>query len=123
MGYIPDTDFVIADNLDGNGPFFVEWNHGDPQPTEQEATDAFDAMVAAELAAEPARRWTALRRSRDAVLRESDWTQLADAPLTGQQVTDYQTWRQDLRDLPQDYPVLEDAEAQLPILVAAEPTV
>ena len=123
MGYTPDTDYVVADDLDGNGPYFVQWNHGDPQPTEQEATAAYDAMVAADLAADPARRWAALRHSRDEVLRLSDWTQLPDAPLTAPQVTAYQTWRQDLRDLPQDYPVLEDAEAQLPILIAAEPTV
>lgn len=42
-----------------------------------------------------------LRAQRDKLLRESDWTQLPDSPLSGADKTKWQTYRQQLRDLPQ----------------------
>lgn len=47
--------------------------------------------------------WLEIRSQRDALLTTCDWTQLPDAPLTAQQVTDWQTYRSDLRDIPQTY--------------------
>lgn len=123
MGYQDGTDFTVGDLLDGNGPYFIAWNHGDPQPTEQEVLDAKIAMDAAWVAADEDRRWAVVRKERNAALGASDWTQLADSPLDAGQKTAYATWRDDLRDLPQDYPAIGDAETQLPILIAAEPTV
>lgn len=41
-----------------------------------------------------------LRRIRNAFLRECDWTQFADSPLTAEQKTEWATYRQVLRDLP-----------------------
>lgn len=43
MGYQDTTDFLVVDDLDGNGPFFQEWNHGDSQPTETEVSDFWTA--------------------------------------------------------------------------------
>lgn len=123
MGYEDTTDFVVGDLLDGNGPYFIEWNHGDAQPTEQEVFDAKLAMDAAWVAADEDRRWAVVRKERNAALTASDWTQLADSPLDAGQKSAYAVWRDDLRDLPQDYPAIGDAETQLPILIAAEPTV
>lgn len=42
-----------------------------------------------------------VRRERKALLAETDWTQAADAPLTSEQVTEAQTYRQALRDVTQ----------------------
>lgn len=58
---------------------------------------AYDAtlMAQADTAA-----WSELRNKRDLLLKETDFTQLADAPLTEQQKLDYSTYRQALRDLP-----------------------
>ena len=42
----------------------------------------------------------ALRHYRDTLLRESDWTQLTDSPLTDSKKTEWKTYRQSLRDLP-----------------------
>ena len=123
MGYDHLTDFEVGDLLDGNGPYFISWNHGDSQPTEQEANDAKVAMDAAYAAASVDRRWAAVRLTRDQHLARTDWTQIGDSPLDAGQKTAYATWRDDLRDLPQDYPLITDAENQLPILIAAEPTV
>lgn len=40
------------------------------------------------------------RLGRDQILRETDWTQMADAPLTAAQKTAMGMYRQALRDLP-----------------------
>ena len=42
----------------------------------------------------------ALRHMRDTLLRESDWTQFTDSPLTDSKKTEWKTYRQSLRDLP-----------------------
>ena len=42
----------------------------------------------------------ALRHTRDILLRESDWTQFTDSPLTDSKKTEWKTYRQSLRDLP-----------------------
>jgi len=41
-----------------------------------------------------------LRGKRDQFLRDVDWTQLPDSQLLSSKVTQYQTYRQALRDLP-----------------------
>ena len=42
----------------------------------------------------------ALRHMRDILLRESDWTQFTDSPLSDSKKTEWKTYRQNLRDLP-----------------------
>ena len=42
----------------------------------------------------------ALRHMRDILLRESDWTQFTDSPLSDSKKNDWKTYRQNLRDLP-----------------------
>ena len=42
----------------------------------------------------------ALRHYRDILLRESDWTQFTDSPLSDSKKTEWKTYRQNLRDLP-----------------------
>lgn len=48
-------------------------------------------------------RWAAIRSRRDMLLTACDWTQMSDVPLTNEQKTAWQTYRQALRDLPQTY--------------------
>ena len=43
---------------------------------------------------------SALRHMRDILLKESDWTQFTDSPLTDSKKTEWKTYRQALRDLP-----------------------
>ena len=45
-----------------------------------------------------------LRQRRNLLLTDSDWTQGADSPLSGSKKTEWQTYRQALRDLPTTYP-------------------
>ena len=42
----------------------------------------------------------ALRHYRDTLLRESDWTQFTDSPLSDTKKNEWKTYRQNLRDLP-----------------------
>ncbi|AMK09661.1 tail fiber assembly protein [Pseudodesulfovibrio indicus] len=42
-----------------------------------------------------------VRAERDALLSASDWTQVADAPLTPEQIAAWATYRQALRDVPE----------------------
>ena len=41
-----------------------------------------------------------IRRLRNARLAATDWTQLADAPILGEQAAAWRVYRQQLRDLP-----------------------
>jgi hypothetical protein len=44
-------------------------------------------------------KWIEVRRFRESLLKESDWTQLQDSPITGSKLTEWQTYRQSLRDI------------------------
>ena len=44
--------------------------------------------------------WPKVRRDRDFLLAESDWTQSSDSPLTTEKKTEWATYRQALRDVP-----------------------
>ena len=44
-------------------------------------------------------KWEEVRDIRDNLLAQSDWTQFQDSPITGSALTDWQTYRQGLRDI------------------------
>jgi hypothetical protein len=46
--------------------------------------------------------WQKLRTERNSILKDSDWSQLSDAPLTSANKTAWATYRQALRDLPEN---------------------
>ena len=47
--------------------------------------------------------WMVVRMRRDYLLMKSDWTQTTDSPLTAEQRTAWQLYRQSLRDLAEDF--------------------
>lgn len=49
-----------------------------------------------------AQMWVTVRMRRDFLLAKSDWTQVADTPLNGDQRTAWQIYRQDLREVTSD---------------------
>ena len=53
---------------------------------------------------------TPIRNERAARLASSDWTDLPNAPLTAEKATEWQTYRQELRD----YPAQSDRISTLP---------
>jgi hypothetical protein len=44
-------------------------------------------------------KWDEVRVQRNTLLSECDWTQFSDSPITGSQLTEWQTYRQLLRDI------------------------
>jgi len=49
-----------------------------------------------------------LRRYRDKKLAESDWTNVQDSPITGSKLTEWQTYRQQLRDITDTYSNIQE---------------
>lgn len=94
------VDYVIQDNSDGKDPFVAEWNLADPQPTQVELDQAWlDWQAGAD-----DRLWVEIRAERDEKLRGSDWTHISDTPLATGKKAEWATYRQSLRDIPQDFP-------------------
>lgn len=52
--------------------------------------------------------WASVRRKRNKILSQSDWTQLADAPLTQEQKNAWVAYRQALRDVPLSFSTPEE---------------
>jgi hypothetical protein len=77
------------------------------QSAAQPTIDAFDVDAQEGVVA-----WAELRTARNLRLTDCDWTQLGDAQLTAAQVTEWQTYRQALRDLPST--TLDPAEPEWP---------
>lgn len=55
-------------------------------------------------------KWNATRNVRNWLLSQCDWTQLADAPISEEQKTAWQTYRQTLRDMPESFTSVESIE-------------
>jgi hypothetical protein len=45
--------------------------------------------------------WSEIRENRNQLLLDTDWTDLPNSPLTDSQKTNYQRYRNELRDVPQ----------------------
>lgn len=73
----------------------------------QERVGEFEAMSSEELQQHilftAEEQWQNVKAQRNALLKECDWTQLHDAPLTAEKKAEYQAYRQQLRDIPQTY--------------------
>ncbi|HHC6562976.1 TPA: tail fiber assembly protein [Vibrio parahaemolyticus] len=48
-------------------------------------------------------KWAEVRKIRDAMISETDWTQVPDSPLAPEKKAEFTAYRQALRDIPQDY--------------------
>jgi len=58
---------------------------------------------------ETTKQWKAIRARRNSLLVNTDWTQLGDVPLDSNTVSNWEVYRQQLRDVPQTYATPEDA--------------
>jgi hypothetical protein len=91
--YVETTDYTddYTKNIEEGTPILSEssyiqvWN----------ITDAAEEEISAKLE----EKWVEVRIMRDALLTQSDWTQFQDSPLSGTTLTDWQTYRQSLRDV------------------------
>lgn len=60
-------------------------------------------------------KWNEVREKRNNLLKESDWTQFADSPISGSKLTEWQTYRQSLRDITNQENPFEITWPELPI--------
>jgi hypothetical protein len=74
-----------------------EGNSHDPKQYVQSHFVGDDTAKDARLLAE---QWTRIRRERDRLLSECDWTQNGDSPLTPNKKNKWLTYREQLRDVP-----------------------
>lgn len=88
--------YGVSDN--GDGTFRVDYA---PEATEAQKTQG--EAIAASFEAETDTAWVNIRLERDAKLYASDWTQVADVPLTTAQKQLWQNYRQQVRDVPQNF--------------------
>lgn len=51
--------------------------------------------------------FTMIRAERNSLLRDSDWTQLPDSPLTEEERSAWATYRQALRDMSEDFTTVD----------------
>ena len=58
--------------------------------------------------------WDELREKRDRRLAASDWTQMADSPLSDSKKAEWATYRQALREIPQKFPADVDKDTVNP---------
>lgn len=84
-----DADYVQVDGTAANGELGLQ---------------ASDLSLSEDTASKYADAWAAIRATRDTKLTDTDWTQITDAPLTPTQVTNWATYRQELRDVPENTP-------------------
>jgi hypothetical protein len=84
---VPEAQLIYADDK------ILKWDDNRPQPTEAE--------IQALEAAEPLRL---LRQQRNRLLAETDWRMVSDYPGSNQ--TEWQTYRQSLRDITTQSPSL-----------------
>ena len=62
--------------------------------------------------------WTKVSLMRNFLLMDSDWTQLGDAPISAEDKAKWMTYRQKLRDIPQDQKVIAANSVLFPITPA-----
>ena len=93
---LENGSFTYSPLLNADKPAYLVWlNEGNsdlevieyeapPQPTDDE-------------------KWQRIKDQRTIILLETDWTQLLDCPLEAEKIEEFKTYRQTLRDIPQDF--------------------
>ena len=87
----PTGDYHLQNDSDGKGIYVIWHNTEIPKPTDQELADAKEEAMNIYW-------WKLVRKVRDKLLVDSDWSQGADVPSDLK--SSYVTYRNDLRDLP-----------------------
>ena len=98
---LPEASFNLTHYADGT--YDILWYDDRPQPD----NDDIDAEV---LLVEVEIPWRAIRDTRRILLRSCDWTAVGDSPLNEEDQAAWEAYRQELRDIPQDFDDAEDVE-------------
>tara|TARA_R100000655_G_C2957906_1_gene188378 strand:+ start:578 stop:1003 length:426 start_codon:yes stop_codon:yes gene_type:complete len=88
---INNIDYNLQNDSDGKGTYLIWHNTEITKPTDKKIADEKENAMNDYW-------WKLLRKKRDKLLMDSDWSQVADIPSDLK--TSYVTYRNDLRDLP-----------------------
>jgi hypothetical protein len=102
---IQSSEYQVLDKADGNGPQIVSWTSSYAKPTQQQIQTVWNQNLLSY-------EWIVPKQKRDSLLQASDWTQLPD--ITGIDKQAWAQYRQQLRDLPQEYPDPKDIVWPIP---------
>jgi hypothetical protein len=102
--------FTLLESLRAEKDSLVAQNNqikADNQSAREAVDSAYQDAITA-YKADSANRFNAIRVVRDSLLTKSDWTQIGDSPLDDTKKQDWQTYRQALRDIPNQYSSPDD---------------
>ena len=97
-GVCQDADFDLVP--EGTTAYV---NHGDWRDDTHRLVDGEFVEIVKSDEEVVSEMWLSVRTIRDGRLKSSDWTQMPDSPLTSDQRSEWQMYRQQLRDLTDDY--------------------
>ena len=100
-GIITALKTGLQADADLNTPYVL--GHHDPElyrVVEDSVVSIADTLLAAKAREKAA---IALRTLRDGMLKDSDWTQFVDSPLSDEKKNEWAVYRQLLRDIPSNY--------------------
>ena len=110
------TPMLIADYAKLSNKFLLvidkwtEYRRGQENDMERALASAFAQSTIL--------NWTKVSLMRNFLLMDSDWTQLGDAPISAEDKAKWVTYRQKLRDIPQDQKVIAANSVLFPITPA-----
>lgn len=104
--YTPEGHLVLHMDSDINEQEYTElkyyrnnqWHDRDPCPGDNYSWTNFEWVF------DNSTMWAEIKAWRNNLLRQSDWTQMADCPLSGSSLEAWRVYRQTLRDIPEDQP-------------------
>lgn len=90
----PNNEWTISSN---NYATLI-WNDANPieKPSEEEILSFSDEV-------DISLEWKAVRKKRNELLQNSDWTQLLDSDLTPEKTLEWREYRTELRSIPQNF--------------------
>ncbi|MCG3811180.1 phage tail assembly chaperone [Photobacterium damselae] len=80
-----------------NGKSYVNYH------TESDAFETLDILPDKKIEIVTEAKWERIRVKREPLMRDTDWTQMPDAPLSVEKKAEFTAYRQALRDIPQTY--------------------
>jgi len=84
-----------------NGMPILDTGTSSEAPTQEQMKAAWHQLGMSQAMPQKAAMLASLRSRRNALLTESDWTQLPDSPLTSEKRADWAAYREVLRNLPE----------------------
>ena len=79
------------------------WRYNIPKPTLEELESIRISIKNTQVEKDSQRKWKEVRQERDSILQATDYTQIADCPITSAEKAEYRGYRSYLRSIPEQY--------------------